>query len=323
MSIKRNNILFMWLALVFTGSQLFLGGMQTGWGTESLVPYLVCVGIAFLLMKKDGITFPEVVPFRTGIRAGTAIRIAALAFLLMPLAALLSEAGAMLGGNMMALFERSVSVTEQSFPEMLFSTAVIPALFEELFFRGFLYEGFKKARGARFAIIMTSVLFGFFHMNIQQILYAVVLGIVLAILREVTGSIWAGCLYHFVNNGWAVVTMQLSRSETGEAFVRNLPLERISFLGNFTETPSTGTVIYSLIMLIVCTALGVWILVSILRNEGRSDDLKRFFKKEDDPQESVVTFPFVVACVVFCLITVGITVMLKCFPEVMTFAAGA
>lgn len=322
MSIKRNNLLFMWLALVFTGGQLFMGTSKMRWGLESLLPYLVCIGIAFLLMRKDGVTFPEVVPFRKGLGAGTGIRIAALVFLLMPLTTLLSEAGAKLGGNMMELFEHSVSLTEQSFPEMLFSTALIPAVFEELFFRGFLYAGFRKARGARFAIVLTSVLFGFFHMNVQQILYAVVLGIVLAILREVTGSIWAGCLYHFVNNGWAVVSMQIERSAPEGSLLRNLPLERISFLESASGSPSAGTVVYSAVMLIVCTALAVRILISVIDREGRSEDLKNCFKKEDDPKERVVTFPFIAACLIYVLVTVSITVVFKCFPEIVTHASG-
>lgn len=142
-------------------------------------------------------------PYNAGLRPLTALLTVVLVFTLTPLSNLLSMLGARIGGDVTSLVAPYLMDPDTSFLESLFTVAFIPAVFEEMFFRGFFYAGFRRARGARFAVILTSVLFGFFHMNIQQIAYASVLGLFLAALRELTGSMWAGMLFHFVNNGWA------------------------------------------------------------------------------------------------------------------------
>lgn len=311
MSIKRNNILLMWFALVFTAGQLFLNGVVQTWSMAALISYGICVIVGLILMKRDGVRFLDVLPFNVGIKSSTALRIIALTFLMKPLDTLLGQVGALLGGDLLEVFSQQFKISEQSILELFFSVAVVPAVFEELFFRGFLYLGFKRARGARFAIIFTSILFGFYHMNIQQIMYAVVLGILLAVLREVTGSMWAGCLFHFVNNGWGVVDTVIDRYAAQGSFLRKLPLEMVSFVPGGGEAVSTGILIYSIIMLVVCTALSVWIVIRIARNEDRLPDLKSFFKNTDGPKERVVTFPLIVACFIYVFMTLILTLSMK------------
>ncbi|MCT4594123.1 MAG: CPBP family intramembrane metalloprotease [Anaeromicrobium sp.] len=76
-------------------------------------------------------------------------------------------------------------------------------LCEEMFFRGLVFKAYEKM-GKRKAIIISASLFGLFHFNIQNLLGPLVLGLLFAYLVEYTGSIWAGVIGHFTNNGLSV-----------------------------------------------------------------------------------------------------------------------
>lgn len=317
MRVKRNNLFFMLFVIIFTVGQAVLGQKTTGWGLYSVIPYLICFGLGLLILKKDEATFFDVLPYNVGLKPLTALMIVALVFLMSPLTTLLSQLGAKAGGDMLQLFGAQLNLDNKPFPELLFELAVVPAVFEEMYFRGFFYAGFKRARGARFAIIFSAILFGFFHMNIQQLLYAAVLGIVLGIIREATGSMWAGMLYHFVNNGWSAVSMLIAKKTTPDHWLQNMPLEKISFFDSAEYPLTTGIRVYSWIMLVVCLAVSLLLLWAIAKQNGRADDYKKLFKRADDPKEKVVTAPLVIGCIMYALMTLIIFAAVKLQPELL------
>lgn len=83
-------------------------------------------------------------------------------------------------------------------PTMILYAAIVGPVAEELVFRGFLMRRFQ-AWGKVFAIVMSSVLFGLFHMNFVQIPYAIIVGIVLAYTAMEYGIKWS-ILFHIINN---------------------------------------------------------------------------------------------------------------------------
>jgi len=74
---------------------------------------------------------------------------------------------------------------------------------EEILFRGLLMRGYEKL-GKWPSIIFTAILFSMLHINIQNILGPLLLGIVLGYVVYTTNSIFAGMLGHFVNNAISV-----------------------------------------------------------------------------------------------------------------------
>ncbi len=93
----------------------------------------------------------------------------------------------------------SVSASNDILYVML-SGVVIPAITEELLFRGVLYGAYEKKLGGIGAILITSVLFAFIHfdtVNFASYLYA---GLVLGIAACVTRSVFAPLLLHLLNN---------------------------------------------------------------------------------------------------------------------------
>ena len=77
--------------------------------------------------------------------------------------------------------------------------ALTPCIVEELAYRGVILGSYRYS-SRLWAIIVSGLLFGAMHMNFNQMAYAVVLGIMLGLLAEVTGSILPTMLAHFCFN---------------------------------------------------------------------------------------------------------------------------
>ncbi len=81
--------------------------------------------------------------------------------------------------------------------------AVLPALVEEFAFRGIIYNGYKKSGNIKGAVFLTSLLFGCFHMNFNQFLYAFVMSIFMVLIYEATDSIFSTITIHALFNGFS------------------------------------------------------------------------------------------------------------------------
>lgn len=77
---------------------------------------------------------------------------------------------------------------------------------EELIFRGAILDRFYLAFPFLAANILQAVLFGVYHMNLIQGLYAFGLGLVLGLVRYVSGSILVSALIHILFNATSYMT---------------------------------------------------------------------------------------------------------------------
>lgn len=87
----------------------------------------------------------------------------------------------------------------------VFLVAVVPALGEELFFRGTIQRLLSDWKGALFAIWITAFVFSAIHMQFYGFLPRMLLGAFLGYLLLWSGSLWLPIIAHFVNNSVAVV----------------------------------------------------------------------------------------------------------------------
>ena len=92
----------------------------------------------------------------------------------------------------------------------LFIIALLPAIFEEAFFRGgmqnFLTRWFK---GPWAAIILTSIIFSIIHLSFYGFFVRFALGIVLGFIFYYSGSLWLSILFHFLFNGIQVTALYI------------------------------------------------------------------------------------------------------------------
>ncbi|MCE5303150.1 MAG: ABC transporter permease subunit [Planctomycetaceae bacterium] len=84
---------------------------------------------------------------------------------------------------------------------LLLLIAVVPAICEELAFRGFILRGFCRSGRVGRAIVLSAILFGVTHGILQQSLIASLLGVLLGWLAVQSGSILPGVAFHMVHNG--------------------------------------------------------------------------------------------------------------------------
>lgn len=78
--------------------------------------------------------------------------------------------------------------------------AILGPIVEEIFFRGFLYSAVKKRFGVFLGLLLSSALFSVLHTNIAGFLPIMVLGILMAFLYEVTGSLVTSIAVHILHN---------------------------------------------------------------------------------------------------------------------------
>ena len=86
--------------------------------------------------------------------------------------------------------------------------AVVPAVVEETVFRGVFYNEYSKIHVSK-AALLSGLLFGIMHGNINQFCYAFFMGVMFALLVEATGSILSSMLVHFWINASSTVLMYL------------------------------------------------------------------------------------------------------------------
>lgn len=91
--------------------------------------------------------------------------------------------------------------------------ALTAAIGEEMFFRGFMLTGYERL-GERKAVIISAILFGIFHFNIQNFIGPVFLGVVFAYMAIRTGSLAAPVVGHFINNAVSVTFMYIAKTVT-------------------------------------------------------------------------------------------------------------
>lgn len=77
---------------------------------------------------------------------------------------------------------------------------IVSPLAEEILFRGYIYTVFRRYIPISFSVIMSSLLFGLYHFNAVQGIYAIIMGAIMALAYEYYGSFWAPVAVHMFAN---------------------------------------------------------------------------------------------------------------------------
>lgn len=90
--------------------------------------------------------------------------------------------------------------------------AVVPAVCEELAFRGFILSGLRHLGRKWLAILLASLFFGLTHTIAQQQIMATITGLVLGFVAVQTGSLFPAIAFHLTHNGLLVAMSRLNAS---------------------------------------------------------------------------------------------------------------
>lgn len=92
-----------------------------------------------------------------------------------------------------------------SLPVQILSLGILVPISEELVFRGLLFQRLREKGSYMQAAVFSSVVFGLMHMNMVQMLYGFVMGMLLAYVYEKYGSVKAPALAHMSMNIMSVL----------------------------------------------------------------------------------------------------------------------
>lgn len=112
-----------------------------------------------------------------------------------------------------------------SLPVQLLCMGILIPTAEELVFRGLGYGRLRERLPVSAAAILSALLFGLYHGNWIQGLYAAILGVLLALVYEACGGLLPCIWFHGAANGAAVILTKLYpdwETGTGGAFVAGL-----------------------------------------------------------------------------------------------------
>ncbi len=179
------------------------------------------------------------------------------------------------------------------FVVQLLIIAVLPACVEEFVFRGLIYHSYRK-NGILGAAVLSGLVFGLMHLNINQLSYALLMGIVFALLGEVTGSMYSSMLAHFAANSYSIIMMQLVSMTSGGSELLEQSAQAAESSMN-----SVPVIIAQVVMLGLVAAgfLGIAYLLfkKIAVRNGRWEYLKEQLHKGFKPQngERFITPPLI------------------------------
>jgi hypothetical protein len=101
--------------------------------------------------------------------------------------------------------------------------AILPALGEELMFRGIVQRLFREwTKNAHWAIFIAAFLFSAIHLQFYGFLPRLLLGMLFGYLYVWSSSIWLPILAHFINNAMAVILYTIFSSQQIEKSIDSL-----------------------------------------------------------------------------------------------------
>lgn len=151
----------------------------------------------------------------------------------------------------------------------VFLVCIMPAICEEILFRGVVLNSLRKA-GKWVSIIVSAFAFMIMHGNPDQTIHQLILGVILGLICFETRNIWATILIHFFNNFFALTAsaiMQLFESSS-QAIIAEI---------------SWGSIAMSLGIGIVTSTIGIFFIVYLLKH------LKKQSEKANTTTEETTT----------------------------------
>lgn len=98
---------------------------------------------------------------------------------------------------------------------MVYSIALMPAVFEEIAFRGVMFNYCAAFLDERLVVAVTAFLFAIMHLSLISLVWLIPFGFFVGYLRRTYNTIWYGVLFHFVFN---LTASLLSLYKHGEFF---------------------------------------------------------------------------------------------------------
>ncbi|MBP3603157.1 MAG: CPBP family intramembrane metalloprotease [Lachnospiraceae bacterium] len=198
------SIVVILLLVLYVGSAVSVRSTFAGTIVNQVIIFAVPVLVTWYMKSNQKELFSFKKP-KKGTIPGSIVLYLGTYCLEMAIAGILIKAFPASAENVSMSFEQ---LAKQPVILMLIVMALMPAIGEEICFRGFLYGGLKNKYGVKWAVVLSAIVFGAFHMSLVKLLPTAMLGACLAYIVSVSGSIYIGMVLHFVNNAFSMLQMK-------------------------------------------------------------------------------------------------------------------
>ncbi len=265
--------------------------------------------IPFLIfMFATRTSFKEFFGFRK-IRFSTIMWTLLFIILITPMSNFLNTVTALIFGNVAADVLTS-AITDYPFIEMFLVIAIMGPVLEEMMFRGVLYRNFRKSGRLIGSVIVSAIIFGLYHRNLNQFFYTAYVGVMFSLIDEAADSVWPSIICHVIFNGYSVCLVYLIKGVAPQYAMSGAALEGIS---------EAAASLALAVALVVLAFIGVLFLVlarlvvsKIAKNEGNLSLISKEVRVKDylTGNKKIISVPLIIGICIAAAATIYNSVQL-------------
>ncbi len=210
-----SNVMFATLAVAFISLSFLSSIVGLGFKTSVItIQYGIVLIPILIVMKKTNVDIKKAfrlnkIPFMT------ALKVALITLVSLPIAYFLNflVTSILLELDLFRAQSLDIGTGTLNFFVMIFLISITPAICEEVFFRGMMLSGYESSMSPVRAALLTGLLFGLFHFNIQNLMLPTFLGVILAVVVRTSNSIYSGMLMHGIFNFIGLLIMYIPKDD--------------------------------------------------------------------------------------------------------------
>lgn len=181
----------------------------------------------------------------------------------------------------------------------------LPGFVEETLYRGIIFTAFRK-RSVLTGIVISALCFGLMHLNFNQMLYAVYLGVIFALIVEATGSLVSTMILHMlfnaVNTAYVYILPVLFKwMEKYSAEYATMDIETL-----FDMAPTNSQLMMTTVFLapfaVGGLVLTVLLLKTIAKMNGRMLTMESIRGRKEEMEGTKPVNVFLILGWIFCLV---------------------
>lgn len=293
------------LQILFVAILVVFPSWTISFMSDTIITEVLFLIPAFFYIKLSHCKLNEVFGFHK-IKISSVLMIILFLFLTNPMAEAVNAFSLLFVDN--TVLEAADAILEMPMWYSVFSIALFSPLCEEIAMRGVVFRSYRNSGSLWQSVILSALLFGLMHMNLNQATYAFVVGIFMALLVEATGSLWSSVIYHALFNLSSVIPMYMYSPTVSDG------AKTASTIGRDQLMLFCGqSFLIGLALLIPAACILVW----LFRNEGRADRIP--YLLGHDVRGNIVTVSFVVSMIICLMMMVALDISSKWMPYIQTY----
>ena len=302
MDYKRANRAFLYMILSTLGLVVVLslwylnGGPVLSIFANNLLSESVILIPAVAAILYSGEKLSVLIPFHK-IKLSSVFLTVVYVFTLFPMVAFVNSISMLFVENTVTAI--SDDVLAMPMWVMIFAIGILGPFVEEIVFRGVILQSYQRTGRIVGSIVLSSVMFGMMHLNFNQFAYGTVMGVMLALLVEATGTVLTSFIAHALFNSVEVIMMFTSNNTLDEA------TEYLDDMGTVWEF---GYMVYLGVAAIIFTVLAFFIVRMISANEGRKEFFVNILRCRKQGYK-LITIPLVIAMAISLIYMVFYTTL--------------